>query len=167
MLIDDMQRIIDKRKQLWEKYKDIEKDKEYREAAAQALVENSDRGKKLRKQIQDNPELLIEAFFVIVDKEQQTVPFFLNQVQQELVSIINRDKELFKQGKINHMKYLLLKGRQQGMTSFINAYQLACAISKKNFSGYTLADNAENTEHIFADRGKFYFDNLPELLDYL
>ena len=62
------------------------------------------------------------------------------------------------------MKYLLLKGRQQGMTSFINAYQLACAISKKNFSGYTLADNAENTEHIFADRGKFYFDNLPESL---
>lgn len=164
MLIDDMQRIIEKRKQLWKKFKDIEKDREYREAAAQALLENSERGKKLRRQIQDHPELLIEAFFVIVDKEQQTVPFFLNTVQKELINIINRDKKLFKQGKINHMKYLLLKGRQQGMTSFINAYQLACAISKKNFSGYTLADNAENTEHIFADRGKFYFDNLPECL---
>ena len=77
-----MQRIIDKRKQLWEKFKDIEKDKEYREAAAQALLENSDRGKKLRKQIQEYPELLIEAFFVIVDKEQQTVPFFSIQYKR-------------------------------------------------------------------------------------
>ena len=86
MLIDDMKRIIEKRKQLWEKHKDIEKDREYREAAAQALLEDSNRAKKLRRQIQEYPELLIEAFFVIVDKEQQTVPFFLNQVQQELVA---------------------------------------------------------------------------------
>lgn len=47
-------------------------------------------------------------------------------------------------------------------TSYINAYQLACAITQKNFSGYTLADNADNTEGIFSDKAKYYFDNLPE-----
>ena len=31
----------------------------------------------------------------------------------------------------------------------------------KNFSGYTIADNADNTENIFADKAKYYFDNLP------
>ena len=105
---------------------------------------------------------MIEMFFVIVDKEQRTVPFFLNEVQHELMDIINNDIELYNKGKKLHLKYLLLKGRQAGMTSFINAYQLAKAITQKNFQGYTLADNADNTEAIFSDKAKYYFDNLPD-----
>lgn len=90
-----------------------------------------------------------------------TVPFFLNEVQQSFMETINKDIELYNQGKKLHLKYMISKGRQQGFTSFINAYQLARAIMLKNFSGYTIADNADNTENIFADKAKYYFDNLP------
>lgn len=153
-------KIIDKRKDLWNKNKDIDKDLQYRNATADYLI--SDKGAALRKEIKNNPEYLIEMFYVIVDKDQNTVPFFFNEVQQELINTINKDIELFNQGKKLHLKYLLLKGRQQGMTSFINAYQLARAISYKNFSGYTLADNTDNTEDIFSDKAKYYFENLPD-----
>ena len=46
-------------------------------------------------------------------------------------------------------------------TSFVSAYQLARAITHKNFQGYTLADNADNTEAIFSDKAKYYLDTLP------
>jgi len=68
----------------------------------------------MREEVKSRPEYLIEMFFYIVDKDQETVPFFLNAVQQELVDIINNDIAQYKQGKIHHLKYLLLKGRQQG-----------------------------------------------------
>ena len=154
------QQIIDKRFTLWQQHKSIDKDKEYRDAAADYMV--SDKGKELRKEVKKNPELLIEMFFVIVNKDQETVPFVVNEVQRELQKIINDDIELYKQGKLLHLKYLLLKGRQQGFTSYIAAYQLARCIVLKNFNSYTLADNAENTEGIFTDKSKYYFDNLPD-----
>lgn len=156
----DAKRIIDKRIELWNKDKDIEKDKDYREAVADYLV--SDEGKDLRQEIQEYPELIIEMLYVIVDKEQNTVPFFLNEVQREFIDTLNGDIKLFKEGKLHHLKYLVLKGRQQGFTSLINAYQLARAITQVNFSGYTLADSADNTEDIFQDKAKYYFDNLPD-----
>lgn len=154
------QQIIDKRKQLWTKHKDIEKDREYREAIANYML--TDKGKALRADIKKYPEYMVEMFFVIVSKDQTTVPFFLNDVQREFQDILNRDIELYEQGKKLHLKYMIDKGRQQGFTSYINAYQLARAITQKNFSGYTLADNADNTENIFSDKAKYYFDNLPE-----
>ena len=40
--------------------------------------------------------------------------------------------------------------------------KLARAITYKNFSGYTLADNSDNTEDIFTDKAKYYFENLPD-----
>lgn len=152
--------LIDKRKRSWTKHKDIEKDRVLRDGIAAYMVGKD--GKELRKEVKNNPEYLIELFYVIVDKEMNTVPFFLNEVQAELMQIINNDIELFNQGKKLHLKYLLLKGRQQGMTSFINAYQLARAIMHKNFSGYTLADSTDNTENIFSDKARYYFDNLPD-----
>ena len=52
--------------------------------------------------------------FSIVDKEQKTVPFFLNDVQKGFISDLNKAKEEYKQGKRNYLKFLVLKGRQQG-----------------------------------------------------
>ena len=158
----DWKKIIDKRKELWSNKSDIEHDTKYRDTIATYLC--SKKGKELREELQGHPEYLIETFFVIVDKNQETVPFFLNEVQQELIDIINRDIERFNKGEVNHLKYLLLKGRQQGMTSFINAYQLARSILFKNFSGYTLADDTDNTEDIFTDKAKYYFETLPEVI---
>ena len=101
---------------------------------------------------------------MIVDKDKRTVPFFLNDVQKSFIKDLNQAISDFKQGKRLHLKFLVLKGRQQGFTSLITAYQLACSITKRNFSGFTLADDAENTETIFDDKAKYPYSQLPEQL---
>ena len=90
----------------------------------------------------------MKHFFVIVNKEQETVPFFFNDVQKKFLNILNSDIKDFKDGTNNHLKYLVLKGRQQGFTSLINALAVAHAVVKRNFSAFTLADNTNNAVDI-------------------
>jgi len=154
--------ILQKRKELWKQHGDIELDREYTEAIAKHLV--SEEGEVLRKEVQNNPEYLIEMCFVIVNKKLQTVPFFLNDVQQSFIADLKQAIEDYQQGKRVHLKFLILKGRQQGFTVVITAYQLAYSITRKNFSGFTLADSADNTETIFEDKAKFPYNNMPKLI---
>lgn len=152
--------LIEKRKEKWNNTHSIEEDKRFREAVANELFEN----KELLLEVKNNPEYLIELEFVIVDKKQQTVPFFINDVQKEFIDIINKAKEDYKNGLITDLSFLVLKGRQQGFTTLITAYQLACSILNKNFQGFTLADKADNTEAIFQNKAKFPYEQLPDIL---
>lgn len=124
----------------------------------------SEQGAKVREEIINRPELFIELAFVIVDKNRHTVPYFLNDVQQRFCDTLNVAIKEFNAGKRLHLDFLVLKGRQQGFTSLITAYQLVKSITKVNFAGFTLADNAENTETIFSDKAKFPYENLPKVL---
>ena len=75
--------LIEKRKEKWNttnKEERLDVDKRFREAVANEIIEN----KEFRDEIIKYPEYLIELEFVIVDKEQNTVPFFLNEVQKHL-----------------------------------------------------------------------------------
>jgi hypothetical protein len=155
-----VQQIIEKRKQLWEEHKNIEKDKEYRESVADYLLRNKD----IVQDIQNNPEFLIEMAFVIVDKDKKTVPFFLNNVQKDFVNKINTAIKEYQEGKRLNLNFLVLKGRQQGFTSFITAYQLACTITRKNFEGFTVADEEGNTAAIFQNKAKHPYSLLPEAI---
>lgn len=152
--------IINKRKELWNQSKDINKDYEFVLSVANELLIN----RPLLNEIMDKPELLIEMIFTIVNKEKQTVPYFLNEVQREFLKTLNNTIELFNQGKLFQMRFLVLKGRQQGFTSVITAYQLANTLIKKNFTGMTLADTADNVRAIFQDKAKYIYNNLPEVL---
>lgn len=152
--------LIEKRKEKWSNTYSIEEDKKFREAVANELLEN----KELLLEVKNNPEYLIELEFVIVDKKQQTVPFFINNVQKEFIDIINKAKEDYKNGLITDLLFLVLKGRQQGFTTLITAYQLACSILNKNFQGFTLADKSDNTEAIFQNKAKFPYEQLPDIL---
>lgn len=152
--------LIEKRKEKWNNAHSIEEDKRFREAVANELLEN----KELLFEVKNNPEYLIELEFVIVDKKQQTVPFFINDVQKEFMDILNKAREDYKNGLITDLTFLILKGRQQGFTSLITAYQLACSILNRNFQGFTLADKTDNTEAIFQNKAKFPYEQLPELI---
>lgn len=155
--------LIEKRKEKWntiDKEKRLEEDKRFREAVANEIIEN----KEFRDEIIKYPEYLIELEFVIVDKEQNTVPFFLNEVQKTFIRTLNKAKDDYANHKILAVKLNVLKGRQQGFTTVITAYQLACAILNKNFSGYTLSDKSDNTEAIFQNKAKFPYDQLPDKL---
>lgn len=156
------QEIINKRKELWQQHQSSAQDKEYTLAVADYII--SDNGAGVREQIHTNPEYLIEMCMVIVNKDRETTPFFFNDVQQSFISDLNQAKTDYQNGVRSSLAFLVLKGRQQGFTSIITAYQLACSITRRNFAGYTLADDTENTEAIFTDKAKFPYDQLPNTL---
>lgn len=152
--------LIKRRKEKWDELHSIDFDKKLRSAIADELLKNQ----SLLNEIKKYPEKLIEMVFVVVDKNQQTKPFFLNEVQREFIDTLNQAKEDFEKGIITEISLLVLKGRQQGFTTLITAYQLACSILNRNFQGFTLADKSDNSEAIFQNKAKFPYSQLPESL---
>lgn len=152
--------LIEKRREKWEKNHSIEEDKRFRNAVAKELL----RSPALLAEVKRYPEKLIELVFVVVDKKQKTMPFFFNDVQREFLDILNQAIDDFNEGKITEISLLVLKGRQQGFTTLVTAYQLACSILNKNFQGFTLADNGDNADAIFQNKAKFPYGQLPKAL---
>lgn len=143
---------VEKRKRIWQEKCDIELDAKLVCAIADEILDSE----RLRQEIIDKPHLLIECCFTIVDKNKRSVPFFLNEVQKDFISkveTLGRSKPFY-----------VLKGRQQGFTTVITAIQLAYAIVRKNFSGFTLADRDDNTKAIFIDKAKYIYGALPARL---
>jgi hypothetical protein len=143
--------VIQKRKELWNEYKSIEKDRGYTRALAKSIVALDKQGEKLREQIQHDKTLMIEMIFTIDDKEGNTVPFFPNEAQQII-------KKHYK--KNNSLRALVLKARQLGVSSYVTALQLVIGITEKNFQGYTVADNGDSTANVF-EKAKSYYNPLP------
>ena len=152
--------LIERRKKKWEELHDIEYDKKLRTAIADKIIEE----KELRDVVIKYPEKLIEMVFVVVDKDKKTMPFFLNSVQKEFIKILNRAIDDYENNVITSISILILKGRQQGFTTLVTAYQLAKSITNKNFEGFTLADESSNSEAIFENKAKFPYSQLPDVL---
>ena len=119
--------VVKRRKELWNENKDMLLDTDFRNSVAEFMV--SSQGENLRNEFVEKSDMFIEGFFCIVDKEQNTVPFFINDVQRKFLDILFADMRLYDEGKINHLKYIILKGRQQGFTSIVNALQVAIAVT--------------------------------------
>ena len=152
--------LIARRREKWEGGCGIEYDKKLRAAIALEML--SDRA--LLEEIRRYPEKLIELCFVVVDKNQQTMPFFINEVQRDFLNRLNQAREDFDAGRITDISLLVLKGRQQGFTTLVTAYQLSATILNRNFQGYTLADKSDNAEAIFQNKAKFPYAQLPDIL---
>lgn len=152
--------LIQKRKEKWEELHSIDFDKQFRSAVVEEMIADSD----LLEEIREFPEKLIELVFIVVDKNQKTMPFFLNEVQHDFMDTLNQAIEDFEAGKTPEISIIVLKGRQQGFTTLITAYQLACTILNRNFQGYTLADKSDNAEAIFQNKAKFPYGQLPDAL---
>lgn len=152
--------LIQKRKEKWDELQSIDYDKQFRNAVAAELLESAE----LLAEVKAKPEKLIELVFIVVDKNQRTMPFFLNDVQHSFINTLNNAIQDFNEGKITDISLLVLKGRQQGFTTLVTAYQLSCSILNKNFQGYTLADKSDNAEAIFQNKAKFPYGQLPEAL---
>lgn len=152
--------LIEKRKEKWEKTNSIDEDKRFRNAVARAITEDL----TLLREVRRYPEKLVELVFVVVDKKQKTMPFFLNEVQHDFIDTLNKAIDDFAAGKIPEISLLVLKGRQQGFTTLVTAYQLASSILNRNFQGFTLADKSDNSEAIFQNKAKFPYSQLPEQL---
>lgn len=152
--------LIERRKQKWNELHSIEHDKKLRQAIANELMQDS----ALLAEVKRYPEKLVELVFIVVDKNQKTMPFFLNDVQHEFIDTLNQAKADYEAGIITDISLLVLKGRQQGFTTLVTAYQLSCSILNRNFQGFTLADKSDNSEAIFQNKAKFPYSQLPECL---
>lgn len=152
--------LIAKRKEKWEKSHSIEEDKKFRQAVADEMLVDGD----LLAEVKEHPEKLIELCFIVVDKNQKTMPFFFNEVQQEFIGTLNQAIEDYENGIITEISILILKGRQQGFTTVVTALQLAYSITHRNFQGFTLADKSDNSEAIFQNKAKFPYSQLPDVL---
>lgn len=152
--------LIQKRIKKWNETHSIEYDKQLRTAIANEIINNKD----LLNEVKRYPEKLIELVFIVVDKDQKTKPFILNNVQREFINILNKAIDDFNNGLITDISMLILKGRQQGFTTVVTAYQLASSILNRNFQGFTLADKSDNSEAIFQNKAKYPYSQLPEAL---
>ena len=152
--------LIQKRKDKWNELHSIEYDKKLRQAIANEIMNS----KELLAEVTKNPEKLIEMVFIVVDKNQKTMPFFFNDVQHEFINTLNQAIEDFEAGIITDISILVLKGRQQGFTTVVTALQLAYSITHRNFQGFTLADKSDNSEAIFQNKAKFPYSQLPDVL---
>ena len=152
--------LIQRRKVKWEQTHSIEHDKKLRQAFAAEMIKD----RELMREVKQFPEKLIELVFIVVDKNQKTMPFFLNDVQHDFINTLNQAKQDYEDGKITEISLLVLKGRQQGFTTLVTAYQLSCSILNRNFQGFTLADKSDNSEAIFQNKAKFPYSQLPEAL---
>ena len=156
------QDIIEKRRELWNIYGSIKEDKKYLDCVVEYILHPDNN--HIRDELIQYPEKLIEMTFTIVDKETKTVPFFLNEEQKDFEKLINQAVIDYKDGKRNSLLFIILKARQLGFTSYITARQLAYTITRSNFSGFTIADIADNARDIFQDKAKTPYDNLPDAL---
>ena len=152
--------LIQKRIEKWNENHNIEYDKKLREAIVNELISNE----TLLNEVKKYPEKLIELVFIVVDKNQKTRPFILNDVQRKFIKILNKARDDFENGLITDISILILKGRQQGFTTVVTAYQLASSILNRNFQGFTLADKSDNSEAIFQNKAKYPYSQLPESL---
>lgn len=151
---------IAERKRLWEITEgDIDADFEWRVASWREIVLNKDTFKELI----EKPWLLIELQFVVIDKEFNEVPFFLNDVQKDFQeNILGPLYEKQSKREIEQIKIKILKGRQQGFTTYITAFQMCLSLILYGFRGFTMAHDAESTSSIFSDISKGFYDSLIE-----
>lgn len=152
--------LIQKRREKWNELHSIEYDKQFRSAVAEEIIKNAE----LLQELKRYPEKLIELVFIVVDKNQQTMPFFLNDVQHRFIDTLNKAIDDFNEGKITNISLIILKGRQQGFTTVVTAYQLSSSILNRNFQGFTLADKSDNSEAIFQNKAKYPYSQLPDAL---
>ena len=154
--------IIQRRKELWEEHKDIQQDKEYVEAIADYIC--TPENDSIRQEVINNPEYFVEMCFTIVDKDSKTVPLFANKVQKAFQAELNQAIIDYKAGLRNSIEFIILKGRQQGFTTWITAYQLALSLLNNNFTGFTVTHDGDTSKHIFNDKAKYPYNQLPNKL---
>ena len=93
----------------------------------------------------------------IIDKAGEIRPLVLNKAQAYIHSRI--EFQLAMQGWV---RVVVLKGRQQGCTTYIQARYFHKAQFRPNLSAYILAHQIESTLKIYSMASKFY-QNLPAL----
>ena len=96
-----------------------------------------------------------ENFFKIRTKNGEIKPFILNRAQLYIYEQLEKQKR--ETGKV---RAIILKGRQQGCSTFIQARFFHLTITNRGIKTFILTHEAEATKNLFA-MTKRYYENLP------
>jgi hypothetical protein len=113
---------------------------------------------RTRKRLLEDFQFWSEHSCKIRTKAGEVVPFKLNKVQLRYVKHLN--DQLLTTGNI---RSIVLKGRQQGMSTFIHAYIYWHLSQHSGKKGVVIAHDADGTRALF-DMYKRTHDNMPEML---
>lgn len=100
-------------------------------------------------------EKFAKSYFVIRSKSGVIKDFKFNQVQEYLHQRL--ESQLKQTGKV---RALILKGRQQGCSSYVQARYFHKVITSKGKKAFILTHEAEATKTLF-EMTKRYYENLP------
>lgn len=114
---------------------------------------------RCERQVKDLSLLLsIKKRYKIKDKKGRVVPFRLNRAQKLVLKSI-----LDKWSKGESVRLVIIKGRQQGISTLIQLIQLALVMKIPAYSCYSMAHDSDSARDLFENKVKFAFDNFPEL----
>jgi len=103
----------------------------------------------------ENAQGYMETFFTIKTKGQGIVRFRLNRTQ---VDILDQIKRLWAQGK--PVRLIILKARQEGVSTFIQALFFMLTVTEPNRSAWILTHDRESSSNLFG-MSELYLDSLP------
>lgn len=105
--------------------------------------------------INDFP-LYAQSFLKVIDKKAKLVPLVLNRAQ--LYFHVQVEKQLAETGKV---RMIVLKGRQQGLSTYSTARLFHHVTTRKGRSAFILAHETNATQNLFTMTQR-YFENYPD-----
>lgn len=93
--------------------------------------------------------------FKLKDREGKIVPFQLNVVQKGIIKEI--EDQIAKEGRA---RLIIIKGRQQGVTTFMQLLSLSYVLTTPGYNAYTSCHDAGIANEIFQQKVKFAYDNI-------
>ncbi len=105
-----------------------------------------------------NPRDYCESFLRIRDKKGRIIPLKLNPAQSEFYDIVREEHQ-----KGRGIRIVLLKGRQMGFSTLIEAIFFAHSATTHNASTLIMAHDDEATRNLF-EMNKLFYEELPEPL---
>lgn len=106
--------------------------------------------KHRKKNMESNYKAFIEENLLIIDKSGNAIPFVLNAIQEQYLTIDATGRDI------------ILKARQQGFSSLILAKFTADFLLKDNSVSVVVADNADNAIALL-ERVKFYLTTYEDI----
>ena len=121
-------------------------------------AQNNDKLRATRKRLLDDFEFYSKHCVKIRTKQGTIVPLVFNQVQKRFAQAI-----IDQMGTRGYVRMVVLKARQQGLSTVITAWQYWWLSQRKAQKGLVMAHEADATTSLW-DMYKRVHDNAPEMV---
>jgi hypothetical protein len=122
------------------------------------MTELTETQRAARKRLYDDFAFYARHCVKIRSKEGKIVPLVLNRVQQRFVQAIIAQLE-----RTGRARFVVLKARQQGLSTVISAWQYWWLSQRKAQKGLVMAHESESTTTLF-DMYRRIHDNVPDIV---